>query len=434
MKKLARLTAVLLVVVLLLPTMQVLAIDDPDNPPQILAVYVFEDLLEDGDLGVLIDYYIDYTIAGTPTETVTESYLASFIDVDGTTQLGTVAPYTFVYGGYIENGYYRGNVWIYFTAVEVNNAFITVANEALYTVWLMGNPTVESGWTGDPPKTSAGIDDWRTDGEGDPAVLLAQRVLSLAVAVGQAWDLVLIGDTVLGSRLTTIGEAYYPNVINNLRNIAPTCFAVSTYTQTQEDIDYSTTFGAIIEDSTGTVAGSPITLDSGANNIPVTGAGTFTVELEKGTVGTAESIAGGCTIVGSPAALVAGTNTITSDLAGTNDFLVTVNLVNTATGLEALVDGGVFDLTDLAIEFGMTRWMLSGLVWLVVSILICAATYKLGSKQLGTGIGKGVLLVFNVCIIAGTMLGLLNPVVAILLFMGFGFLTAYVLFFRGASF
>lgn len=436
MNKLARIIGGLLVVVLLLlPTTQVLAIADPDDPPQITAVYVFEDLLEDGDLGVLIDYYIDYAIAGIPDETVTEAYLASFIDIDGTTQISTVAPYTFVYTGYTDKGYSRGMVWIYFTAAEVTAASIDDANEALHTVWLMGNPTIESGWTGDPPKTIAGIDEWWATGEGDPAVLLALRVLYLAGQLELAWGFDMIETTPLGSRLTSIGEGYFPNVIASLRTMAPTCFSVAEYTQVQEDLDYSTAFGAIMTDGTGTCVGSPITLAEGDNTVDITGAGTFILELEKGTVGEAVSIAGGCTVTGSPAALVYGLNTITTNLAGTNDITVTVNLADTTSALEDIGAGWV-DLTEVATEFGMTRWMFGGLTWMVISIIICAAVYGMGDRQLSirSGSGKGVLLMFNVCIIGGTMLGLLNPIIAILLFMGFGFLTAYVLFFRHASF
>lgn len=412
--------------------MPVLAIADPDSPPQVTAVYVYEDLLEDGDVGVLIDYFIEY--AAIPTEPVTESYLASFIDIDGTTQLGTVAPYTFQYAGYADDGYNRGMVWIYFTAADASAAGIVKANEALYTVWLMGNPTIESGWPGDPPKTIAGIDLWYP--AGDHSVLLALDVLRLAGYLELAWSLDMIETTALGSRLTTIGEAYFPNVINNLRTMAPNCFSVAEYTQIQEDLDYSTLFGATIEDGTGTLPVSPLTLVEGDNTVDITGAGTFILELERGTVGEAVSIAGGCTVTNSPMALVYGLNTIETNLFGTNDITVDVNLVDTASTLEDIVAGTAFDVTEVATEFGMTTMMFSGLTWMVVTILICAATYKVKGQARfgGGGGGKTVMIVFDLCIIGGAVLGLLDILVAVLLFIGFGMLTGYVLFFRHASF
>ncbi len=443
MRKLTRCIFVLVAVVfILIPTYPVLAIDDPNTPPQVTAVYIFEDLLEDGDLGVLIDYYLDYDPApGIPTEPVTESYLAAFIDIDGTTQLGTVAPYTFQAIGYTNNGYQRGVVWIYFTAVDVTAATIDRANIALHRVWLMGNPTIASGWAGVPPKTIAGIDFWQ-DG-GDTATLFALRILQLASELEVAWTLDLVETTTLGSRLTPLGEAYFPNVINGLRTMAPNVFAVSTIEPGLEDLDYSTAFGATISDGTGSIPISPLALAEGVNIVDITGNGTLIVELLKGTVGTAADNPGGGTVAGSPTPLGEGTNTITVALAGTNDILVTVNLVDTASGLGGTVEGTGLDVgivnpggLTLPEMFGMSRWMISGLVWMVISVIIVAAAYGVGDRQLGLGTssGKGMLMVFNLCIIIGTVLGLLHIIVGILLFLGFGFLTAYVLFFRGSSF
>ena len=414
--------------------MPVLAIADPDNPPNILAVYIYEDLLEDGDMGVFVDYFIDYTIAGIPTEIVTESYLVSFIDTDGTTQISTVAPYTYIGAGYTDNGYQRGMAWIYISAADVITYSIDSANIALHEVWLMGNPTVPSGWTGDPPKTIAGIDFWQTTG--DSSTLLAIRVLTFAEILNTAWSIEMVEGTVLGSRLTIAGESYFEGVIQNLRIIAPSCFAISTVPQTQEDLDYSTVFGATIEDGTGTLPVSPLDLVEGDNNVVITGAGTFILELEQGTEGEAVSIAGGCTIVDSPVAIVAGTNTITSNLAGTNDFLVTVNLVTTQTVITDTVAGTGLDVgTVIPGLFGISPIMLSSLVWMVVTILICAATYRIrGQVGFGGGSGKTVMIVFDICIIGGAVLGLLSILVAVLLFIAFGMLTGYVLFYRHASF
>jgi len=425
---------ILAVLVVLLTAIPVLAINQPDDDPYIMAVYVYEDLLQDGDMGVFVDYLIDYTDAGTPTEIVTESYLVSFIDTDGTTQIATVAPYTYIGAGYTDKGYQRGMAWIYISASDVNTYLIDSANIASHKVWLMGNPTVESGWAGDPPKTTADIDYWQTTG--DSSTLLAIRVLTFAEILNTAWSIEMVEGTVLGSRLTTAGESYFEGVIANLRIIAPSCFAISTVQQTQEDLDYSTAFGATIEDGTGTLPVSPLDLVEGDNTVDITGAGTFILELEQGTVGEAVSIAGGCTIVGSPVALVAGTNTITSDLAGTNDFLVTVNLVTTQTTITDTVTGTGLDVgTVIPGLFGMSPMMLSSLVWMVVTILICAATYKVrGQAGFGGGSGKTVMIVFDVCIIGGAVLGLLDILVAVLLFIAFGMMTGYVLFYRHASF
>ena len=399
----------------------VLAIDDPDTSPDVNAVFVYEDLEEDGDVGVLIDYYIDYSVTGNPTETATEAYIAIFVDIDGVTQLKTVAPYT-----YQDGGYGRGLIWIYFTAAEVTADNITSGNVALYEIWLVGNPTLD--WDGDPPKTIASIDDWQVEGS-NTAVLLALRVLYYADLLELLWSLDLIGETALGNRLTTLGESYFVNVIPSLRDKAPSAFSAGQYDPVMEDLDYATSFGAILTNATGTATGSPITLTEGANDVDVLTLGTFTIELNRGTEGTATS--DGCDVVGTPATLRYGTNTITTETLIGN-IVVDVELVTTQTTITDTITGTALDLTDLAATFGMTRLMFSGLVWMVVSIIICAATFKVGE---GAGVhsgGKVVFFVFEICVVVGAVLGLLSMLVAIILFIGVGALIGYVLFFRGA--
>jgi len=252
-----RIIVSLFIVLILLLTVvsPVFAIADPDSPPSVNAVYVYN--LTDGGVGVLIDYYLDYDftlpITGTPVpdETVTEAFLAVFVDTDNVTQLKSVAPYTFS-----NSGYGRGAVWIRFTAAEVATYGITSADIALYRVWLVGNPTLA--WAGVPPKTVATIDYWQPAGS-NTATLLALKVLTLADQLELAWSLDMIEVTALGNRLTTLGASYFENVIPNLRTLAPACFSAGTYTPTLENIDYSTEYGAVMTNITGTVIGSPIT-------------------------------------------------------------------------------------------------------------------------------------------------------------------------------
>ncbi len=414
MKKcLFALFAVLLAV---LPATPVFAIADPDTAPQISAVYVYEDLLEDGDVGILVDYYLDY--AALPSETATEAYLAVFIDIDGTTQLRSVAPYTFV-----NSGYRRGLIWIYFTAAEVISYGISQANEALHTVWLVGNPTLTWVPGPDPPKTIAGIDYWQTSG--DTAVLLALRVLYYADVLELLWALDMVEITALGNRLTSVGENYFENVITNLRTMAPRAFSVSVISPTIEDLDYITSFGAT---ATGDIVGTPVTLTTGTNNENTSGAGSIVFELNKGTVGTVT----GAVVTGTPLDLVAGTNTAT--ITGAGAIVIDVELVDTTTALVDIVSGTGFDLTDAAAAFGMSRWYFSGVVWLIMSVIICAAVYRGTPEGFGgAGMGKVLLIVFDICIIGGVLLGLLKPVVAVGLFLIFGCYTGYALFFRGAN-
>ncbi len=421
-----RVATILLIILVLMVAIvsPAYAIDDPDTPPAVNAVYVYENLLETGDTGVLIDYYLDYDpVPGIPDEVVTESYLTVFYDTISTTQFKSVSPYAFV-----DSGYGRGLAWIYFSASEVTALGIDSANIADYEIWLVGNPTLA--WAGDPPKTTAIIDVWNT--VSNPSTLLGLRVLYYADILELAWTVDMVEATAIGNRLTTLGESYFDNVIANLRTMAPSVYSASEFEPTREDIDYTTEFGAILTDGTGTAAGSPITLASGNNNVNVTADGTFTLELLRGTVGTATSDT--VTIVGSPVALVAGTNTITTNAGAPGNIVVAVALVDTQTDITDTVTGTALDLSELAARFGMSTMMFSGLVWLAISVIICGAAYRVSTQAGYTGGGgKAVMLIFNVCIIGGAVLGLMSVLVAALMFIAFGTFTAYIVFFRGAN-
>lgn len=403
----------------------VLAIADPDSPPAVNAVYVYNDLLQDGDAGILISYGIEYAVL--PAETATEAYLAAFIDTDGTTILRAVAPYTFV-----DSGYGNGYVWIYFTAAEVTTYSIDSVDSALYRVWLMGNPTVASGWAGDPPKTVGAIDYWQP-ADSNTALLFALRILSAADGLELDWALDLIGSTSVGNKLTATGEEYFTNAINDLHSMAPLAFASGEEAIDPEDINYYTEFGATMTNGTGTVTGSPITLSSGANTVDVTVAGTFTLELEVGTIGTVVNGTGAVT--GSPVDLVPGTNTVVVPGGGTGTLTVTVSLDNLAEDLESQASGGILDLSGVGTMFGMSRWMFSGLIWLLASVVLCAAVYGVDASRetYSGGSGKVVMLAFDVMILIGVFLGLVHPVAGVLLFLGFSALVGYVFFFKPAN-
>lgn len=573
MKRYLRLlsTAILIILcVLAVFPAPVLAISDPDSPPSVSSVHVYN--LTDGGVGVLIDYYLDYDftapITGTPipTETATAAFMVTFVDTDNITQLKSVAPYTFTH-----SGYGRGLIWIRFTATEVSTFGLTSANATLYKIWLTGNPTLA--WAGDPPKTIAGIDLWNT--AGSTATLLALRVLYLADQLELAWSLDIIGETAVGSRLTTLGAGYFTNVIPDLRTLAPTCFSDTETDPDYTAISYDTTFGATASNGTATITGSPVTLnpritltnssfesknpptgwtlegagatftrsaaqakvgtysglltragancdiyqslnatayrgkvvtlgtwvyataanrarlalddnvgaivysayhtgvagwefltvpytvnvaadwllpygyvDTGdtsayfdgailvsGNNTINTGAtvGTIVFDLAGWTFGTVTNMTG--IIAGSPVTINPGVNTLT--VTGAGKFFVDVGVVDTVTKLEESVIGTGLDLTALATAFGMSRWFLSGLVWILITIIICAAVYRAEKDSDGFGVSTGgskvIILVFTVCAIGGTLLGLLHPMVAALLFIGSGAMIGYVFFFKSET-
>ncbi len=472
----------LLLSCLLLPIWTVSAIDDPDTAPTVNSARVYTDCLVDGDIGVLISYYLDYTTL--PNESANESYLAVFYngigDVDGdgdididdydhavliaigivyppdwqdradvnydgivdagdaviiqnmiaagqSTQIKSVSPYHYIESAML--GYRLGMAWLYLDPSEVTDNDLDIDNIDLYKIWLMGNPTVLSGWDGDPPKTVSNIDYWQTTG--DTSVLLALQILVYAAELQEQWPaLDIITDTTHGNKLGVNGVEYFTNVIPDLKDIAISVFADSEYSPDYQGLDFTTTFGATVENGTGTVVGSPITLSEGGTMVSVTGTGTFLITLNEGTTG---AVTGYGSIIG-PVTLTAGVNTVTAVSIGL--VLVEVNLTNTQAEAESAVSGTAFDLDDPAAAFGLSTMWFSTLVWMVVSILVCAAAYRVtgeGSTVGGLTSGKVTLLVFDLCIIGGAILGLVSMVVAVLLFLFFGIFIGYILFFRAAN-
>jgi len=417
----------LILAILILPVIPVLAIAEPDSAPSINAVYVYENVSTEGDSGVLVDYYLDY--AAVPTETASEAFLVVFVDTDGETQLKAVAPYT-----YQDNGYGRGLVWMRFTPDEVTAYGLDSVNQADYEIWLVGNPTLT--WTPgpDPPKTTATIDQWAT--VGDPSSLIALRVLYYADVLELIWTLDLITETAMGSSLSALGEGYFMNVIDNLRTIAPDCFSSVETDPVYNPLDYDTAFGATATSGTADVTGSPYTIVEGGDTITVGGTipGTIIIDLAGWTSGTITDDTG--TVTGSPVDLMPGTNTLT--VTGAGDFTVDVAEVTTITLMETSVTGTGFDLTALATTFGMSRWFFSGLIWMLVTLLVCAAVYRAEAKSGGSlggesGGGKSIMAVFSLMVVGGALLGLLSPLIAALLFIACGVFIGYILFFKSET-
>ena len=396
----------------------VFAIADPDTPPTVNGVYVYD--LTNGGVGVLVDYYLDYAVP--PTETATEAFMAIFIDTDGATQLKSVAPFA-----YDDGGYGHGCIWIEFTAAEVLALGIDRTDVALYNIWLIGNPMLA--WAGDPPKTIAGIGYWQPV-DTVTSTLLALRILDLADDIQRDWLIDLITVIPSGNKLSTYGVEYFTNVIPNLRDYAPNVFAAGEYAPVDVNTDYNTEFGATMTNLTGTVALSPITLVEGANTVNVTAAGTFTLELEHGTVGTVVGVVTGVsgetgTVTGDPVDLVYGTNTITVPVAGEGTLTVTVELENTQTKIDDTITGTAFDLTGLATIFGTSRLFISGIVWLIISLATCA--------YMPSRISKARMLVFDIMITGGAVLAFMEVMIAGLLFLAFGIFIGYIVFYRGAN-
>lgn len=423
MRKLLYIVLAALFIFALARPLPALAIADPDTPPAINSARVYE--FEDGSVGVLMDYYLDYAVP--PTESASEAFIGVFVDTDGTTQLRATTPYV-----YVDDGYGRGLMWVQFTAAEAVSYSLDSADIADYRVWFVGNPALS--WAGDPPKTISTLDSWRTSGT---STWLGIDVIYYADILELAWTTVdMVEATSAGNRLTSNGEEYFLNVIPELRTLAPTAFADTVRDPDYVAIDYDTTFGATVTSGTATIAGSPVTLSSGTTVIN-SGAttGTFTLDLADWTFGTVSNNTG--TLAGSPASVYPGVNTLTITGAGT--FNIAVAVEDTVTDFGDAVATTELDWTTLAARFGMSRWMFSGLIWLLISIVAAVAVYGATKKnRLGIDTSFGaknapIMIVMAIMLVGGTLLGLLHPVVSAMLFIAYGAFIGYVLFMRSES-
>lgn len=233
----------------------------------------------------------------------------------------------------------------------------------------------------------------------------------------------MVSPTSVGVRLDTYGQQYFQMVIPNCQVAAPDAFPSSMLSPIYEDLTYSTTFNGTVTSLVGVVAGSPVALVIGSNNVNVTGLGTLTVTLGKGVAGTASTDV--CTVAGTPVTLVAGDNTITT--AGiVGNIIITLTSVTTQTNILATLIGTPLDMTALGAQFGMSRFWVSTIGWFFgMGFLLYYVVKYLGSK---------IALIFcDALIIFGGVLGMLPLLLTIGLFIIAGVLTGFVLFYNRSS-
>jgi len=138
-------------------------------------------------------------------------------------------------------------------------------------------------------------------------------------------------------------------------------------------------------------------------------------------------------MTGSPVDLYPGTNTLIVTAAGT--FTTELEVIDSSTVYEDTVTGTGFDLTDLATIFGMSRWMLSGLVWILISVVACAFLFVHSSKGVAgaSGATKQTTLLFMIMLVGGMLLGMVHPLVVSFALIAIGAFIGYILFFRSET-
>ena len=204
----------------------VYATADPDAI-SIGEVYVFRDVIEDGDQLWFVRYDIEY--ASEPDEDAEDTFMLAIYDTDGSTLLYTKAV----------NYYQLNMISRYLTAEEA----LTWNGE--YWVRIMGNPAFFD------PLTEGTNMRSRQLGAGDyyEGAELGERMLQQAALFEVDWALDLLTSA---GYLNATGSFYFVKAIPQLPNMAPEIFYQITYDPDTGRTDFNVTYMEELSEHQGT--------------------------------------------------------------------------------------------------------------------------------------------------------------------------------------
>lgn len=184
----------------------------PDQAPTVESINAYRNLLETGDVLILVFANIPYETV--PPDPVTETFIWRLIDTDGTTELGNTVGYAYQDSGYGWNLYS-----MYFSAADA----LTWGN--LYYVKLYGNPSAFD----DPPEYTyqMAADDYSSLTESAAVKAeLATRILNISADLEIKWSLSsdYLLTLELGTVLSVYGESFFRGAIFGLQALAPALF------------------------------------------------------------------------------------------------------------------------------------------------------------------------------------------------------------------
>lgn len=213
--------ALVLAVLLLMPSIPVYAIANPDSGPFILQVDAYQNLDTEGDTLLLVRISIPY---GTvPDEPSSVAFIGRLLLAGEEVQSTT--PYA-----YHNSGYNYSTFALY--------ASSGIAWEGAYTVSLSGCPTLD--WDDSVPEVSTTTISWRTSASTFLSQsMLASNVLDWASSLSAYWIVALLSTTGSGgSVLSSYGVQYFTNVIPYLNLLCPSVLPTGQTAVAYEDQDF----------------------------------------------------------------------------------------------------------------------------------------------------------------------------------------------------
>ena len=214
--------AVSVMILVITPAMAVFAADLPDDTPSIITKKCYRNILEPGDFLIVWESLIPYATT-PPGEIVTEVFIWEFIDIDGSTVLGSWKGWAYVDDGF---NHQCGSMYFGFGG-STPTWDPTPAN----TLRLRGNPLAFV----TPPVYDFSIDSIDYSLEVVPDAVkqeLAIDILLISTDLDAQWGLPdsLINDDETGQTLSIFGQAYFRGAIYGLQALAPGLFPLAVTT------------------------------------------------------------------------------------------------------------------------------------------------------------------------------------------------------------
>jgi len=190
------------------------AIGNPDYV-SIGDVYVFEDVLETGDILVYVRY--DASYGSDPSEDPEDTWQMAIFDTDGSSVLFT-RPLN----------YYQHNIISIYLDADTN----TLVSGGEYVVRIMGMPSVFGNLTEDINMETATLSpsDWID------STLLGAYMIDQAQILEDDWDLTLLTDS---NKLNSTGAAFFTEAIPGLGTMDPSIFQTTTQTYTYSSTNWT---------------------------------------------------------------------------------------------------------------------------------------------------------------------------------------------------
>jgi hypothetical protein len=196
------------------------AIALPDSTPQVIGKWVWQSVIDPGDILIII--YENTPYATPPATDYSEAFTWEFMNTTGNVSLGWSDGYD-----YNDKGYGYNVIGIYFSAAEVVSKGIIWGDS--YYLKLNGSPVAFA----DPPQYIYQItaSDYTTLTDPDEIQIeIEDRITQIAADLDNKWGLglsySLIDQSETGIVLSIYGEAFFRGALYGIQSYAPDLFRV----------------------------------------------------------------------------------------------------------------------------------------------------------------------------------------------------------------